>query len=91
MGRNSQTQVLSGVSPTPSTAASQSVCSSHLVNELLLVQQVDLRHIVLLLQSEGKVCNAPEGQLLLQGEDNVLGREGIQMVRQSPAAAADHY
>lgn len=54
------------------------------------MQQVDLCHIVLLLQSEGKVCNAPEGQLLLQGEDNVLGRDGIQTVRQSSDIAADH-
>jgi len=40
------------------------------------MQQMDLCHIVLLLQSEGKVRDAPDGELLLQGENNVLGREG---------------
>lgn len=50
--------------------------SPHLINELLLMEQVDLCHIVLLLQSKSKVSDAPDGKLLLQGENNVLGREG---------------
>lgn len=46
------------------------------------MQQMDLRCVVLLLQGEGKVRDAPDGELLLQGENNILGRESTQVVKQ---------
>lgn len=46
--------------------------SAHLCNELLLVQQVDLGQAVLLLQHQCKVGDAADGQLLLQGQHDVL-------------------
>lgn len=54
----------------------------NLLNELLLMQQMDLRCVVLLLQGEGKVRDAPDGELLLQGENNILGKESTQVVKQ---------
>jgi len=64
------------VPPLPTRLKGHARGSPHLLDELLLMQQMDLCHIVLLLQSEGKVRDAPDGELLLQGENNVLGREG---------------
>lgn len=46
------------------------------------MQQMDLRCVVLLLQGEGEVRDAPDGELLLQGENNILGKESTQVVKQ---------
>lgn len=54
----------------------------NLLNELLLMQQMDLCCVVLLLQGEGEVRDAPDGELLLQGENNILGKESTQVVKQ---------
>lgn len=76
--------------PPPAQLPGHARGSPHLLNELFLMQQVDLCHIVLFLQSEGKVRNAPDGELLFQGENNVLGREGTQMVKQHLDTVAEH-
>ena len=46
------------------------------------MQQMDLCCVVLLLQGEGEVRDAPDGELLLQGENNILGKESTQVVKQ---------
>lgn len=46
------------------------------------MQQMDLCCVVLLLQGKGKVRDAPDGELLLQGENNVLEKESTQVIKQ---------
>ena len=47
-------------------------CVLHLLYELVFVQQQQFGDAVLLLQHQGEVLDGPEGQFILQGQNNVL-------------------